>query len=96
MIEIYELEPPLPEGKFNYEIKHKFGEKDLSTLLKGHAFNYWLFFSSFNYGHLKSNQKFLKGTFQDTVDFKNANYNHLAPPKGVGALTEECVRSNIS
>lgn len=45
--------------------------------------------------HWKS-QKFQKGTFQNTVDFKNANYNHLTPPKGVGALAEECVRSNIN
>lgn len=34
------------KGNFNYEIKHKFGEKDLSFLMKGYAINYWIFFSS--------------------------------------------------
>lgn len=34
------------KGNFNYEIKHKVGEKDLSFLVKGHAINYWIYFSS--------------------------------------------------
>lgn len=37
-----------------------------------------------NHMHQWRSQKFSKGTFQDTVDFKNTNWNHLMSPYGSG------------